>query len=75
MKQITYLTLFLLFIASCKNPEADQVVATIPQGEMTTPEGFSNKGIDRETMEILLNQGDHIDYIFNEIIINNILCC
>lgn len=57
----------LVFLANCKNPGADVVEAALPEGQLIVPEGFSKEGINRETMELLLNNGDHIDYIFTSI--------
>jgi len=34
---------------------------------MDVPDGFSTTGIDPNTMNMMLEKGDHIDYIFNSI--------
>lgn len=70
MKQallFAFISVGLLFSNSCKNPEKDVIVATMPEGQLIVPDGFSTKGIDRETMQMLLNNGDHIDYIFTSL--------
>ena len=70
MKQLSifiFIALVLTVFGACKNPDQGIVEATVPTAPMSTPEGFSDKGIQRETMDLLLTQGDHIDYIFNTI--------
>ena len=63
---IFVLLLGLLTLVACKNPESLEKVK-IPDGPTFAPAGFSTAGIDRETMDLLLNSGDHIDYIFNSL--------
>ncbi len=67
---VVIILLLLLITASCKQPaplETDNTyTAGIPAGaRITVPEGFSEEGIDQLTLQMILRDADHIDYMFN----------
>ncbi len=68
-KSTIFVVLSAIYLfASCKNPgENKTVIAVVPNSPMIVPEGFSVEGINKETTDLLLNNADHIDYLFNTI--------
>ena len=62
LKSIAITSLLILALSSCKNPGAN---TNTSNASATAPEGFDVNGIPEDVVSMLLQQGDHIDYIFN----------
>lgn len=66
-----FVSFIILSIIACKNPQdipASVETPSIAQdAALHVPEGFSDQGIPEETLLELINNGDHIDFIFHEL--------
>ncbi len=74
MRSYTFCTIaffVLLSVIACKNPQdipASVETPSIAQdAPLTVPANFSDQGIPQEMISELLSNGDHIDFMFNEL--------
>ena len=53
-----------LLLSQCKKTSSSADYTT--EASVDVPDGFVNTGIDQETLQKLMTEADHIDYMFND---------
>lgn len=71
MRSCIIASFILLSVIACKNPQdipSSVEEPAIPQNApLHVPDGFSDQGMPEETILELINNGDHIDFMFHEL--------